>query len=120
MNWFIIFITRVNKSASAYVAGKAPSFITAGNTYYSWDGGVFYNNSGELVGTAYQYFNNLPARTVTNYTAEELDQYIEYRLAEREALYTSNSTLYKRYKDATKNSKIKGLGTYLKEAESKI
>ena len=110
---------QVNKSASAYVAGKAPSFITAGNTYYSWDGGVFYNTSGKVVGTAYQYFNNLPARTVSSYTAEELDQYIDYRLAEREALYTSNSTLYKRYKDATQISKIKGLGTYLKETESK-
>ena len=110
---------QINKSASSYVAGKAPSFITAGNTYYSWDGGVFYNTSGKVVGTAYQYFNNLPARTVSSYTAEELDQYIDYRLAEREALYTSNSTLYKRYKDATKISKIKGLGTYLKEAESK-
>ena len=110
---------QVKKSASSYVAGKAPSFITAGNTYYSWDGGVFYNTSGKVVGTAYQYFNNLPARTVTSYTAEELNQYIDYRLAEREALYTSNSTLYKRYKDATKISKIKGLGTYLKEAEAK-
>ena len=99
--------------------GKAPSFLTAGNTYYSWDGGVFYNTTGQEVGTAYQYFNYLPARTVSSYTAEELDQYIDHRLAERESLYTSNPTLYIRYKDATEISKIKGLGTYIKEAESK-
>ncbi len=110
---------QVTKSSAAYVMGKAPSFLTAGNQYYSWDGGIFYNTTGQEVGTAYQYFNYLPARTVSNYTAKELDQYIDHILAERESLYTSNPTLYVRYKDATELSKIKDLGTYIKEAESK-
>ena len=86
-------------------------------TYYSWDGGVFYNKSGQKVGTAYQYFNYLPVRTVTNYTAAELDPYINHALKQREDLYKSNPVSHARYKDATKNSKLLGLGTALKEAE---
>ena len=81
------------------------------------DGGVFFNKAGQQVGTAYQYFNYLPVRTVTNYTAEELDSYINHALAQREALYKSNNERHVRYKDATKNSKLLGLGTALKEAE---
>ena len=102
-----------------YISGKAPSFLTAGSKYYSWDGGVFYDENGTEVGTAYQYFNYLPARTVTNYTAEELDRYINYRLAEVEAQYNSDPANNKVFKDATKISKIIGLGTYVKAAEAK-
>ena len=112
---------QVGKSTVPYIMGKAPSFLTRENQYYSWDGGVFYNTAGVYVGTAYQYFNYLPARTVSTYTADELDSYINHILAEREALYTDNpnSEALARYKDATQISKIKGLGSYLKEAESK-
>ena len=107
------------KAKASYVMGKAPSFLKAGNKYYSWDGGVFYNNAGVNVGEGYQYFNYLPARTVSNYTAAELDRYINARLAELESLYETNPTTFARYKDATELSKLKDLGTYIKEAESK-
>ncbi|WP_071393462.1 S-layer homology domain-containing protein [Bacillus tuaregi] len=108
-----------NTYESAYISGKAPTFLTAGARYYSQDGGVFTDANGQEVGTAYPYFNYLPARTVTNYTGEEFNQYIQSRLAEVEALYNSDPKTYKDFKDATKISKIIGLGSYIKEAESK-
>ena len=108
---------QLSNSAGSYSAGKAPSFFKQGEKYYSWDGGIFYNQSGQKVGTAYQYFNYLPTRTVTNYSAAELDQYINHALEERESYYYNDPKKYSRYKDATNISKLKGLGPSLKEAE---
>ncbi|WP_051317209.1 PA14 domain-containing protein, partial [Ectobacillus panaciterrae] len=50
--------------------GKAPSFLTPGEKYYSVNGHEF--NGQE----AYQYFQYLSAHTKTNYTAEELNAYV--------------------------------------------
>ncbi|MGM9926928.1 MAG: S-layer homology domain-containing protein [Bacillus sp. (in: firmicutes)] len=102
---------------SSYVYGKAPSTFKQNVKYYSWDGATFTNESGLTVGTYYQYFNMLPVRTSTNYSASELEAIIQQRLAEREALYTKNPTTYARYKDATTKSKLIGLGKILKDFE---
>ena len=102
---------------AASVVGKAPVSFQQNVKYYSWDGATFTNASGTVIGTYYQYFNMLPFRTKTNYTAEELDAIITKRLAEREALYTNNPKTYAIYKDATTKSKLIGLGSILKEAE---
>lgn len=107
------------KTAPYYVAGKAPSFLKEGQKYYSWDGATFYNEAGEQVGTAYQYFNYLSLRTETSYTAEELDQFIDYMLEDRERLYNSNPERYARYEDVMNRSKLKGLGEALKAVEEK-
>lgn len=107
-------------SSAAFVVGKAPSFLKQNITYYSWDGTKFYTNpmggSTSYVGQYYPYYQFLSARTKTSYTAEQLNQFIDKRLAELEA---TGLTVYK---DATKISKVKGLGTYLKkvEAESNV
>lgn len=70
-----IYNTTSNTYAK-YLYGKAPSFMQDGQKYYSWDGETFYNEAGKLVGTAYQYYNVLPLRTKTNYTAEELNRFV--------------------------------------------
>ncbi|MEK4027750.1 S-layer homology domain-containing protein [Pseudobacillus sp. FSL P4-0506] len=101
-----------SKSPVSYVAGKAPSFLNANQKYYSWDNATFYNDQGRVVGTAYQYFQFLSARTTTNYTAAQLDSYIKKALAERQA------TGLAKYKDATKKSKLIGLGATLKKVEA--
>jgi beta-N-acetylglucosaminidase len=102
-------------NSAAYVVGKAPSFLKQNINYYSWDGTKFYTNpmggSSSYVGQYYPYYQFLSARTKTSYTAEELDQFIDKRLAELEA--TGQAV----YKDATKISKVKGLGAYLKNVE---
>ncbi|MFD2446718.1 S-layer homology domain-containing protein [Bacillus sp. CGMCC 1.16607] len=109
----------LTNSSVSYSMGLAPSFFVPGEKYYSWDGAEFADAGGKVLGKEKQYFNYLPARTKTNYTAEELDQYINYILAEKQGLYTSNPTTFARYKDATTKSKIVGLGAVVKEAEAK-
>ncbi len=102
-----------------YVTGKAPAFLTTDTKYYSWDGVQFNHTSGSEAGTAYQYFNYLPARTTSNYSAEELDSFINQELSRIEQLYNRDSAVFKSFKDATTKSKLIGLGNYLKEAEAK-
>ncbi|WP_203363523.1 S-layer homology domain-containing protein [Bacillus sp. REN10] len=99
-------------SYGSYVAGVAPSFMDRTQKYYSWDGFTFTNEQRKKVGTAYQYFQFLSARTKTNYTADELDKYIMQVLAEKEATGSAS------YKDATKKSKLIGLGQALKKVEA--
>ena len=108
-----------SQSYQSYVIGKSPSFLSSGAKYYSWDGGVFLDSLGQATGTAYQYFNYLPARTATNYSAEELNSFIDSELARLEGLYKKNPVMFKDFKDAAMRSKLKGLGNYLKEAEQK-
>lgn len=102
---------------SSYIYGKAPSSLKQGVKYISWDGSTFKTENGTVIGTFHQYFNMLPIRTSTKYTAAELNKYIATKLAEKEALYKNNPTAYARYKDATKKSKLIGLGTIAKGFE---
>lgn len=96
------------------VVGPAPDYLVNGGKYYSWDGAQFYSLTGQPIGKpVYQYFNYLNARTTSSYTAEEIDKFIAGRLAKLEA----SGSAY--YKDATKKSKLIGLGKALKDAESK-
>ncbi|ADI00554.1 S-layer homology domain-containing protein [Salisediminibacterium selenitireducens] len=83
----------------SYTYGKAPSFMETGKRYYSEDGGTFYTGNGEKAGEAYQYFNRLPIKSESRYTAEELDHYIR--------------------EHAGSASKMQGMGKYLKEAEAR-
>lgn len=102
---------KTNKYSSSYIFGKAPSFMKSGEKYYSWDGINFTNGDGSSKGEAYNYYQFLPARAKTQYTAEELDAYIMNKLAEVE------STGLTLYKDATSKSKLIGLGQTLKDVE---
>ncbi|WP_050616536.1 S-layer homology domain-containing protein [Bacillus testis] len=101
------------KTFTNYFYGKAPAAVAAGN-YYSWDGKNFTNSNGVQVASFSQYFNMLPYRTATNYTAAELDQIIDRELKKVEALSSTDA----QYKDATKKSKLLHLGQALKDAES--
>lgn len=101
-----------NKYSSSYVYGKAPAFMKQGEKYYSWNGIYFTNGNGSSKGEAYNYYQFLPARATTQYTAEEIDAYIMNKLAEME------STGITLYKDATTKSKLIGLGQTLKEVEA--
>ncbi|MFJ3388289.1 S-layer homology domain-containing protein [Lysinibacillus sp. NPDC086135] len=102
-----------NKYSSSYVFGKAPSFMKQNEKYYSWNGIYFSNGNGSSKGDAYNYYQFLPARAQTQYTAQELDAYIMNKLAEVESTGVSS------YKDATKKSKLIGLGKTLKDVEAK-
>ncbi|MFY0520210.1 S-layer homology domain-containing protein [Lysinibacillus sp. UGB7] len=107
-----LFDYNTNKYSSSYVYGKAPAFMKQGEQYFSWNGINFTNGNGSSKGEAYNYYQFLPARATTQYTAEELDAYIMNKLAEIE------STGITLYKDATTKSKLIGLGQTLKEVEA--
>ncbi|REJ08793.1 S-layer homology domain-containing protein [Halobacillus trueperi] len=68
----------ITDTFKSYMYGPAPSFIEAGSKYYSDNGNSFYDENGNHVGEAYQYFNRMPLYTETNYTAEQLNEYLEY------------------------------------------
>lgn len=99
------------KSVPVYEYGIGSSKMKVGERYYSWDGQTFTDKDGKVVDTIYQYFNMLPFRTTTNYSAAELNQMIEKELKRVEA--TTNPL----YKDATKKSKLLGIGQILKDVE---
>ncbi|MHA6261070.1 S-layer homology domain-containing protein [Sporosarcina sp. CAU 1771] len=101
-----------SKKFVTYQAGKTASFMQEGAKYYSWDGINYFNTNGTKAGEAYQYFQYLPARSKTNYTAEEIDAYIVKMLTQLEI---DNP---KSYPNALEKSKLVGLGKYLKQMEA--
>jgi len=109
----------LTKSYGSYVAGKAPTALKEGHKYYSWDGATFIDSSSNIVAEQYNYYQFLPVHTATQYTAQELDGYIYKTLAELEVLYRSNPTTFYRYKDATKKSKLIGIGQTVKDIEQR-
>lgn len=114
-----IFYNSTNREAS-YIIGKAPSSLLAGKKYYSWNGYTFYNeNNSAISGEYFNYYQFLPARSKTNYTAVEIDSYIMSELTRLENLYKQSPKSYPNYKDATLNSKLVGLGEVLKLTEAK-
>jgi beta-N-acetylglucosaminidase len=113
-----IYIPEKLKYELPYIAGKGPTSLQTGVKYYSWNGADYTTATGAKVSSAYQYFNYLSARSRTSYTAAELNSYINQRLIEAERLYKNNPSGYYIYKDATKRSKLRGLGTALKAAET--
>lgn len=100
-----------SKTYGTYSIGPSPAFLKEGVEYNSFDGVRFYDSQNKLVGQEFPYFQYLSARTSTVYTAEQLDNYILTRLADRQALGLA------RYSNATKDSKLIGLGVKLKELE---
>lgn len=109
----VIYDYATNKYSASYIYGKAPAFMKPGEKYFSWNGIYFTNGNGSSKGNAYNYYQFLPARATTQYTAQEIDNYIMKKLTEIES---SGASIYK---DATKKSKLIGLGTTLKEIEAK-
>ncbi|WP_170008285.1 S-layer homology domain-containing protein [Bacillus fonticola] len=114
---FYVYNFGTERFEGSLAIGPAPSFLKQGVKYTSWDGATFYTLDGKQVGKEYNYFNLLPARTETSYTAEELDSYIEDMLVLVEDRYKKDPKTYIRYKDATTKSKLIGLGEYLKQKE---
>lgn len=98
--------------------GVAPSYLSPNTKYYSYDGNYFYTGSSALEGLNklvndlknnrtsnavnpnnphYNYYQYIPFRTRSNYTAEELDKFIN--------------------ENTKSTSKLRGLGSYLIQAQ---
>ncbi len=86
-----------------YTVGSAPSFAKSGVKYYSTDDETFYlkeigNSRGEKpVAAGATYFQNLPIRSTTEYTGEELKDYMLYKSSASNRPDIANS----QYIDAT-------------------
>lgn len=108
-----IYSNKSGKYSVVNGTGKAPQDMVAGQKYFSWDGINYYHSTTSKKVTGYPYFQYLPARSTTNYTAEEIDTYIMKMLKSLETSNPNNAT----YKNASKKSKLIGLGKYLKKIE---
>ncbi|WP_143242298.1 S-layer homology domain-containing protein [Bhargavaea cecembensis] len=95
----------------SYSTGKAPEGMTPGAKYTSWDQVHFVDANGKSALTNYNYYQFLPARTKTVYSATDIDAYVAKKL---KALEGTKSAAYK---DATKKSKLIGIGKALKKVE---
>ncbi|BDH60761.1 glucosaminidase [Lysinibacillus sp. PLM2] len=101
------------RSEGFYTVGPAADFMKSGETYYSFDGVHFFNKQMQEVGTYYPYFQFASVRKPSNYTAAELETMINKELELKQASGAS------KYANLTKESKLIGLGSYLKEMEEK-
>lgn len=71
------------RSYGTYVVGRAPDWLPNG-TYYSWDGIHFFTDRAmtqpvmnkDVIGEYYNYYLYLPLRSSSNYTAADLDAYL--------------------------------------------
>lgn len=72
--------------------GPAPSFMNQNTKYYSYDGNYFYTDINQLISDAkldnhnnainsnnpyYNYYQYLPGRSKTSYTADDINRYFE-------------------------------------------
>ena len=92
-------ITR-NLSGTSYISklnnGKAPSYLASGTNYFSYDGHYFYTNYATMISDYtsdsrahsvnpnapyYNYFQYLPLRSMTCYTAADLNNTINSKIA---------------------------------------
>lgn len=101
----------IRQTYASYEVGPAPTGLNAGETYSSTDGVHFVSNKTGQKITHFPYFQFQSIRSTTNYTAAQLDQYIQEVLQQRIRL---NPT---KYKDALTKSKLIGLGNHLKKVE---
>ena len=107
------------ESGNLISLGKSPEYLEQGKKYLSFDGNYFYeassiktaymnivndlkelthNNSVNCTNPYYSYYNYLPFRSKTSYTAAQLDAFIE--------------------KNTDSDSKLRGIGQYLIKAEN--
>ena len=66
----------LNKTKAALLIGKAPAFMVEGQKYYSEDGMTYTDANGNMAGEGTIHFNRLNLLSTTDYTAEQLDQYL--------------------------------------------
>lgn len=97
---FYHYVLNKNGSFSAIDSLAWPSFIQPGTKYYSKDGATFTDESGKVVGTAYNYFQHISIRSKSTYTAAELNRYMK-------ANFPANSVMH-------------GMGAALIEAQNKF
>lgn len=113
--------TNMTSVASAQVSGYQQDYMSNTTNYYSYDGHYFYtsykamikdyknNTYKNAINTDepyYNYYMYLSHRTTTEYTAEEINEYINYRIN-----YSSEDSI-------TSSSKLVNIGSILIENQN--
>lgn len=91
LNHYISADVEGNKGSKRSI-GRAPSFMTSGKRYYSYDGNYFYTNIDDLISDAkvnnhnnavnsnnpyYNYYQYLSGRSKSSYSADDINKYFE-------------------------------------------
>lgn len=84
-----------NPATYSHELGPVDSSIAPGN-YYSYDGYNFYSNREctQLAFTYYNYYQYLPMRSKTNYTADQLNAFIDYKVNGRHSVLTGKGQAF--------------------------
>lgn len=92
---------------ASVMVGMRPDYLTAGTTYYSYDGHYFYTSYSKMLldyqsdtrshavnagNPYYNYYQYLPLRTVTEYSGSELDSFINTYAGSSSKMYNTGST----------------------------
>ena len=92
---------------ASVMVGMRPDYLTAGTTYYSYDGHYFYTSYSKMLSDYqsdtrshavnagnpyYNYYQYLPLRTVTEYSGSELDSFINTYAGSSSKMYNTGST----------------------------
>ena len=99
---------------ASVMVGMRPDYLTAGNTYYSYDGHYFYTSYTKMLSDYqsdtrshavnagnpyYNYYQYLPLRTVTGYTSSELNSFINNYAGSSSKMYNTGS-IFVNYQNA--------------------
>lgn len=92
---------------ASVMVGMRPDYLTAGTTYYSYDGHYFYTSYSRMLSDYqsdtrshavnagnpyYNYYQYLPLRTVTEYSGSELNSFINTYAGSSSKMYSTGST----------------------------
>ena len=81
MNFTTYLYNPLNHTKAPLLVGKAPEFMVEGKKYYSDDGIKYTDINGNLVGEEAIHFNLINLLSTTQYSAEQLDQYLYRQLS---------------------------------------
>ena len=112
------------------IIGNPPSFMQPLKKYYSYDGMYFYENINTLIADLkssnhnnavnvnnpyYNYYNSVPGRSKTVYTASELNSYIAKNAPEGSALINTGESFIK-HQDTYGVNALMALGIAINES----
>lgn len=114
--------------------GPAPSFMNQNTKYYSYDGNYFYTDINQLMSDAkldnhnnainsnnpyYNYYQYLPGRSKTSYTADDINRYFEQHTPSDSLLRNTGSYFIKAQNEYGTNAALL-LGIAMNESDRGI
>ena len=122
----------LNKSPSSSINnGPAPSYLSEGTKYYSYDGHYFYtdyktmlsdyqngSNGGSAVNAEpfYNHFQFLDMNSSTNYTGDELNSILGSKISSSSSKLLGTGTLFVKYQDKYSVNALLSLGIAVNES----